>query len=137
MLYLFLLLLLPGCDKVKKTRKKLAGTWQIIEYKYSNSSGLSYYYPAEGTFEFDNCGEHLCSFKIDMTYFIDTIAFDKNMSGLYTFKDEKAEYYKLIDIDTTGIKDTVENARILLITKTDLKTEFSDSEGRHLFILEK
>lgn len=115
----------------------MAGEWTLAKYKYTNSSGLSYYYPASGTFDFDNCQEDTCNYQINFNYTINDTTENKKFNGWYYFVDENAEYFDMVNIETSGVVDTLRNGRVILITKSDMKTEFSDSTGRHTFWLEK
>lgn len=135
--YLVLLLIVTACSKTNQAHKKMAGDWVVTKYMYTNFSGLSYYYPISGDFIFDNCEEDTCNFQINCTYTVDSLDQNLTLQGRYFFLDENAEYYELLNIDSTGSIDTLHNGRVILLTKSDLKTEYSDSTGRHVFWLEK
>lgn len=129
--------LIAGCSKVKKTKKELNGEWQVVSYKFTNLNGLSYFYSTqENAVTFENCDSEFCGYSIFVEYEnqgdFDTL----NFSGQYKFKDEKAEYFDML-VNNKPIIDTIKDARIILITKDDLMTEFNDDTGRHLLVMKK
>lgn len=135
--YCAFLIILVGCSKTTKVHKKLAGEWTIASYKFTNSYGLSYYYPATGKFKFENCQEDTCDYDIHFNYSINDSTKSKDYQGWYYFLDKNAEYFDMINVDTSGTIDTLHDARIVVITKNDMLMLIDDWSGRHTFVLEK
>lgn len=129
--------MLAGCDKQEQVRKDLDGEWKIIEYRFTNYNSLTYIYPATGTMTFENCPDEICSYSLNLNFDVQGTPYSKKESGKYEFLDEKGEYYRLYRENANGTVSTIETGRIILITKKDLKTEFTDEYGNHLLILEK
>jgi type 1 fimbria pilin len=136
LLILILLIASSACDKVKSTQKKLAGEWSIYEYKYINTNGLTYYYPASGVVSFSNCSEGTCDYVIDMDYVIQGTTYQKNESGALILQDN-SENFDLHRTNPDGSITILLDGRIILINSNDLKIQFSDETGLHGFILEK
>lgn len=130
-----LTLLLYGCSKVKRVEKKMSGTWEISNYTYQNTNGLSYEYPCSGTFEFQNCNSEYCIYSLELTYTANGIQSVKNNTGYYKLKDD-AQHYELQRSNSNSTTSFLEG-RIIHLNRTQLKTIFQDEFGNHLFILEK
>lgn len=129
-------LIVISCSKTKKTVNKLEGEWQVHEYKVTNSNGLTYFYPADGTITFKNFSENICDYFIDITYDNQGTTYSKNESGTLILHED-GEYYDMNRINADESTTVLEDGRIVLLTSDDLKTHFGDEFGLHAFILEK
>ncbi len=134
--FVIILVLISSCDKEQRTKKKLAGSWNIIEYQYSNFSGLTYRYDTYGQMTFENCEDALCNYAIDMYFINQGDTSYRNDNGYYELI-KGSDNYILYKMDSSGITDTLDNGRIILLTKKSLKIEFTEFYQRHLFILER
>lgn len=137
---LFILVLISvlftNCSKIEKAKKRIDGTWNAVTYKHTSNLGFSYFYTAEGVFNFDNCSEDICSYSIDIDYSNSTASGSKSEYGKYFFVDEKGDFFNFYRTEINGV-DTLDYGRIILLTKSDLKIEYDDSTGRHTYVLEK
>ncbi len=136
LLAIILLLLTASCNKLKQTKRKLSGTWMVLNYRYQNHSGLSYDYNAEGKIQFDNCANESCPYTINFRYVANGVEYEVINSGDYTVLED-AEQYHLNRLNNDGTSTVLENCRIILLTKDELKTQFQDETGIHYFILGK
>ena len=132
-----MLVLLSACSKVKSTKKELDGEWEVISFKYTNFNGLSYYYPViSSSIYFEDCGSDKCPYGINIIYDNSGITDTIDIDGTYEFLDKKAEYYNLT-VSNGAPSDTISDARIILITKDDLLTEFIYKNAMHTLVLKK
>lgn len=133
-----IIVLVTACSKVTKTKRKLTGEWTVLSYKFTNINGLSYFYePFTSKFKFGDCPEEQCDYSFFMQYENQGNTVDFNQSGYYEFVENNGEYFELYRNNGMGGVDTIHKARIILITKDDLKAEFGDGNGRHVFIMQK
>ena len=131
------MVLLSACSKVKQTKKQLAGDWEVVTYKYTNANGNSYYYDAStSVIYFDNCESDVCDYSMDIIYDNQGVIDTLSLSGSYQFSDKKGEYYDMT-VDNSLQNDTIKDARIILITKDDLLTEYKYNDGLHTLVLKK
>ena len=124
-----------SCNKVKRIEKKLAGDWEIIAYTFQNANGLSYKYPASGTFSFNDCESEYCAYALQLNYEVNSNTLQKTSAGEYTMLSD-AEYFELKRNNSDG-SITLISGRILHINKSQLETEFKDENGIHYLVLEK
>lgn len=137
-LALFILpIFLMGCSKYNKLEKELNGDWSIVTFEFTNPNGLSYYYPAVGNLTYEAQTETEGTFLFNYKYFngIDTIVVYE--SGKYAFNYGNTEFYDLYRSTGATTYDTIKKARVILLTKTDLRTEMTEFNGRRAFVLEK
>ncbi|MDX2362147.1 MAG: hypothetical protein QNK23_15170 [Crocinitomicaceae bacterium] len=135
----FLLLIMIGvlafsCDKVASTQEKLTGVWTIEKYTFINYNSLSYIYPATGYMSFGSCEGSLCYYDIFMEY-NNGVPSEKYAYGNIELLDE--EKFNLHRTNDDGTVTVLPNNRIILLTKDELKLEFTDEIGLHILILEK
>lgn len=130
------ILLLSSCSKFKKLEKRLAGTWNIESLEFTNPNGLSYFYKAVGTLSYTPNSESKGSFVFNYTYYPGTDTVEVYESGYYDFHYGDTEFYDVIRIMGQS-SDTIEKARVLLLTNTDLRTEMNEVNGRRSFVLKK
>ena len=127
-----------GCDKTKRTRKKLDGEWTILSYEYMNPSGFTYKYSAQGTFVFnDSESDELSTFQVDMHYDGPAGSTPFHEQGFYKFNSDNWDRMDLYRVNSDTITDTINDAWIVLITKDDLKFEYADNLSRMTFIMAK
>lgn len=137
LVYILLVLLVAvSCSKVNRTQKKLNGEWDIIGYKITKPSGLTYHYDPSGKANFGSCTGSLCEYSIDMDYQDQGVTIDFSNNGNYEFVKEDGEYFDIYR-DNGGNFDTIKDARIIMITRDDLLLEFGDLSGRHIFTMAK
>ena len=136
---LFLILLLAAvvlsCDKVENVHKKLTGVWTITSYTFLNSNSLTYYYPADGTMSFGSCGSAICNYNLNLKYEAQGILQEKINRGTMDFVDD--EYFLMHRENSDGSISLIEYARVILLTKDDLKIAFTDEYGAHELVLYK
>lgn len=94
------------------------------------------HYDANGTFQLDNCDQTLCSYAINVNYSNSTNNGLISEFGEYFFVDDEGEHYSMYRTKN-GVMDTIDYGRVILVTKSDLKIEYVDQLGRHIYILEK
>lgn len=135
-IFISFILILFSCSKTNRTKKKIDGTWKAVTYQRTDNLGFSSHYDATGTFELDNCENELCNYVINVNYSNTTGSGSKIESGEYFFIDDEGEYFSMYRT-VNGITDTVDYGRVILVTKSDLKIEYVDLQGRHIYILEK
>jgi len=136
-LWLILLVgfLFVGCDKVKKTQKTLTGVWTVIQYKKTLATGLAYFYDSEGTLSFGSCDGELCDYSLKINYQDQGTTLQKHESGTIALQDD--EYFFLHRNNPDGTVTLLDEGRIILMTKDDLKIEFHDEVGIHEFVFQK
>lgn len=135
---LILVLSFSSCSKIKQTKRKLTGDWNVVSYKFTNINGLTYNYePHSGNFHFGECDTDLCDYSFKMQYYNQGVNTIFDQSGSYEFIEKNGEYYELYRNNDLGGVDTIHSARVILLTKDDLLTEFGDISGRHIFVLQK
>lgn len=129
-----LVLIIMGCSKEEKAMKRLDGEWTIIAYEYLNPSGLTYKYVAGGTMSFGDGGKSLrADYGIDMTYEGSSGSVDFIQEGIYAFTYGDPEFVDLYRSNTMGGTDTIEKARIIMLTKDDLLFQFLEGTGTYTF----
>lgn len=128
--------MLSSCSKFKKLEKRIGGTWSIESLEFTNPNGLSHFYTAEGTLSYTPNSESTGSFVFNYTYYPSGDTIEVYESGNYDFHYGDTEFYDLIRI-MGQTSDTIEKARVLLLTKTDLRTEMNEPNGRRSFVLKK
>ncbi len=131
-----LMLFVLGCNKVERFNKRLSGNWTIEQFQFTNQNGLSYYYPAEGEIIFTPEDDTTGKYSLDYSYVVDGITIQNSESGRYVFAYGDQEFYDLYRTKN-GIQDTIKNARVILLTKTDLRTEMTEFIGRRTFVFVK
>ena len=129
-------LICSSCNKVNTTRKKLEGNWKVIEYKVTNTQGLTYFYDAQGTWCFKNCNGSECEYDLNIHYPNQGIVAQKVESGIFQI-EEDGGHFTLLRYNGDGSISTIEDGRIMMLTNNDLKSIFIDEFGMHHFILEK
>lgn len=130
------LILLSSCNKNVKFEKELSGDWTIESYEFTTPNGLSYYYPAEGIMTFNNESENSGTYSLDYEYISGSDTIHESETGEYIFNYDDNEHYDMYRVKN-GVSDTIKNARIILITKTDLRTEMGEVSGRRTFVFNK
>lgn len=129
------LLALTGCNKVKQNAKKLDGTWTIYSYAQIQNGGFITYYETTGTITFSTNEDGTFTYSEDYTYYKnnDTITSTRQGTGILT--GDKAKSYDLTITSPTS--QLLQNCVIHLITKDDLKIQHQESDGGHLYVLQK
>lgn len=126
-----------SCNKASRFERKLNSKWKITSFEYTNPNGLSYFYPAEGYLEFEEGNETGKGiYTSDYYYIIGSDTLFVQESGSYEFNYDGTEFYDIIRTQGSTT-DTIEKARILILTKKDLRTEMTEVNGRKSFVLEK
>lgn len=129
---------LSSCSKVNRTKKKITGDWNVLSYSHTTINGLTYIYePTSSNFQFGDCPDDACSYSFVMQYENQGSPVDFNQSGSYEFIEKNGEYFEMYRNNGLGGVDTIHSARIILITNDDLKAEFGDGNGRHIFVMQK
>ena len=129
-------IVLFSCNKVKKLEKEITGDWSVLTYTYQNNQGFSYQYDGDGSFIFESCDDTPCPYELSLTYQINGISYLKNERGSYSVQND-AEHYTLVRDNIDGTTTTLDNGRVILVNKDQMKTFFQDEFGTHHFILQK
>lgn len=125
-----------SCDKYEKQQKRLNGTWQLTSYKFRNQQGLSYYPEASGSLFFENCDDTICAYSMSIEYSSPQITGTRVEAGKYSLIEEGGKLYMTPIVNGVD-QDRISNGMSLL-TRTDLKFQYSDTLGRsHHFVFEK
>lgn len=134
---LAILLIVSACSKEKRVYKKLDGTWTLIEYKFTNSEGLSYFPTASGNIFLEYCDEQPCTYSLSLAYDHPNISGTRQESGTYEVSsDVQSIHFTQALTDGTLISHPIYDIRFL--TKSDLKLRFLDSYNQmHTLIFEK
>jgi hypothetical protein len=107
----------------------------VISFKFTNPNGLSTHHePTSSCVIFSDCEEEVCDYSIKMLYDDQGTIKTFDESGTYEFVKEDGEYFNLYRQNGSQI-DTLYDARIILITKDDLLTEFSDENGKYVLVM--
>lgn len=102
-----------------------------------NSNGLTQHYdPIESCIIFGDGDTEICDYSMTFSYNDQGATVYVTQQGTYEFVKDDGEYYNLYRQNGSQI-DTLSNARVILITKDDLLTEFADEAGRHTLVLQK
>jgi len=125
-----------SCDKVEQSKKKLDGIWTIVSYEYTDSQGFNYYPEVNGKLFFENCEGNPCAYTIDIRFTHSVATGERVEQGTYTL-DEKGEIMDLVQILPGGQTINKPNNKILLLTRNDLKIQYSESGATHEYIFEK
>lgn len=131
----FLSIIFSSCDKIAKTESMITGVWDLVEYKYTAPTGLIYFLTSDGAIDFGSCGDHVCNYSIRINYQNNGGNYTKYEHGKINFADEHS--FTLERKNPNGTTTLITYGSILLITKDDLKLEFSDEYGLHEFVLQK
>ncbi len=132
--FFFIAVFFSGCNKVEKTQRTLTGVWNVHQYKFTTSTGFSYYYESEGTMDFGSCDGELCNYALNFIY-QNQGSQSKIESG--TIDVDENNNFQLNRLNPDGTSTLIEYGRIILLTKDDLKMEFADETGLHEFVLLK
>ena len=124
---------LGSCSKVKRTKKKIDGQWEIISYKRVNSSGLTHYYETTGTITFGEDTDSTFMYCEDYTFQGDTGPVVVQRTGIGTFVGENGLDYRLDLVLPTPT--TLHECTFRLITKDDLKIEQRDNQYTYTIVL--
>lgn len=127
------LLFLASCDKVKKSKKRIEGQWEIISYRTTNSSGLTHYYETTGTITFGDDTDSSFTYAEDYTFEGSSGPVIRQRTGIGTFKNGSAFNHRL-ELFTPSIL-TMNECTFKLITRDDLKIEQRDSQFTHTIVL--
>lgn len=127
--------LLLSCSKGEKAERKLSGKWNIIQFQVTNGSGLSYYYDASGFIEMGEFVDDSSELVVDLSYVKNNDTLYKKFSGNWIQKND-GEYFDILR-KTLSVIEKIEKGRILLITKTDLKTIYTDKDTTYTLIFER
>ena len=128
--------LFTSCNKVKKLEKEISGNWDILSYTYQNNQGFTYKYDGNGVFTFESCNDSPCTYDLSLNYSYNGTQFTKIETGYYTIQED-AQHYILQRLNDNGTSTTLDNGRVVLVNKDQMKTFFQDEKGFHNFILQK
>lgn len=112
------------------------GEWTIYSLKVTKYTGLSYYYETTGTITYSDFNGDEGKYALDMSYITPTGTIEKHEKGKIILKDQ-GKYYDLYRENLDGSITEILDCRIILITKNDIKTHYTDNDETFLFILEK
>jgi hypothetical protein len=130
---IFILLLLFGCDKEKQTSRKIEGEWTLIHIKITFPDGLSEFGTGTGTLIISESDQDAYQRKFeritDVTFPSST--YQEMSKGYMNFKN-KGNYSDTYLMDESNTIVFQEEHRILMLTKTDLQIEYSNSTGRFI-----
>lgn len=127
---------LSGCNKIEKTEKTITGVWTIVKYKFTEDTGIVYYFPCTGTMSFGSCGDKVCVYDLRADYTSGSgNPYQKYNDGHIELTGEND--FVLHRNNPDGSVTTLTYGHIALMTKDDLQLEFHDSIGLHEFVLQK
>ena len=131
LLFILIGVLLLSCDKQKQAASRLSGNWELLSYKLTDNEGLSYYSNQPGTMSFDYCESDpvSCNFSWKIGYSFPSVSGSIDQSGTYKVIN-KGDFMELTVPDASGNSVVTYEARILVLTKTDLELEFYDTLAR-------
>jgi hypothetical protein len=139
-LFLFIFsLLITSCDKQKRTSKKIDGEWEITSYKLTDTEGLSEYAVCSGSYIFNSCENKSasCGYSCAIAFEFPSITGTAIQSGIFEVLPDGG-YMDVTTINSSNIVISSYNYRILILTKTDLHLEFTDSTFKiHSLIFKK
>ncbi len=125
-----------SCSKHEKVYKKLDGSWTLTSYRFKNQQGLSYYPEASGTLFFDNCGDTICAYSMNIQYNHSQISGSRVEAGKFGFTVEGSKL--LLTPIVASVDQTTITHGVMLLTKTDLEFQYTDDLGRsHHYVFEK
>lgn len=125
-----------SCDKYEKQQKHLDGNWTLVDYRFKNQLGLSYYPEATGTMFFENCNDTVCAYTMSLEYTSPQITGTRSEAGKYSLNEQGDKLY-LTPIVGGIDQDRISNGMTLL-TRTDLQFQYTDDLGRsHHYVFEK
>ncbi len=134
--FILLMVTLVSCSKQKRAHTKLSGTFQITQYQYQTSEGFSYYPSVSGSIFFQMHDGTPNTYSIAISYSHIQINGDRIEAGTYSLNNDADEM--ILTPIINGVSQEGMKHRILILTKHDLKLEYSDLLGvRHFFIFEK
>lgn len=128
-------LLFTGCNKVKQNAKKLDGTWTIYSYAQIQNGGFTTYYETMGTITFSTNADGSFSYQENYTYYKNNDTITSTRTGTGILKGDKAKSYDLTLTTPTNV--LLEDCEIRVITKDDLKIQHQESDGGHVYVLQK
>jgi len=126
-------LLFASCSKVKQSKKRIEGEWEIISYRTTNASGLTHYYETTGTITFGDDTDSSFTYNENFVYEGASGIISRQRSGIGTFINGSAYNHRL-EIFAPSVF-TLSESTFRLITKDDLKIEQRDSQFTHTFVL--
>ena len=135
-LLLILSVFILSCDKIKKTEKEMEGTWAIYSVKTTETTGLSYYNYNAGTITYSDFNDGNGLYSMDLTFKTSSGLVTKHESGTISLKGD-GEFYDLVRNNSDGTTTSIIDARIILITKNDIKCYYQVDNMNFLMILEK
>jgi hypothetical protein len=132
-----MLLLHVGCSKQNRVQKKLDGIWHLTEYRFKTVQGFNYYPEASGELFFENCGNDLCAYSMNIAFAHPKLTGTRVEAGAYSLNDD-AGVLSMIPYDISNNPEPAKVHNVMLITRTDLNLEYVDELGRaHYYLFEK
>jgi|GEM_PF-3584574 len=119
-----LLLFCLSCSKKGQSERRIEGSWEVITYKQKNTEGITSYEAVEG----------FCRFNINHSF---EIQLNK---GNDQYKDSGIYEVTLTDYEGLRFNKNLEilcanEARIFMLTRTDLELEFYSNSGKIVGII--
>lgn len=125
--------LLGSCSKVKKSQKRIQGSWEIISYRQTDINGFTTFYDAVGTITFGKDTDNTFTYVEDYTYQGDSGSITVQRQGIGTFTNELGHDHRLDFFLPTVF--TLEECTFRLMTKDDLKIEQHDAQFMYMLVL--
>lgn len=122
-----------SCSKIKKTKKRIDGEWEIISYRTTNSSGLTHYYDAIGTITFGDDTENTFTYSENFSYEGSSGTVNFQRQGIGTFTNDEGLKHSLHLL--TPVDITMDDCTFRLVTKDDLKIEQRDNYFTYTIVL--
>jgi hypothetical protein len=126
-------LLLASCSRVKKSQKRIQGTWEIVSYRQTDVAGFTEFYEAAGTITFDEDTDNTFMYVEDYTYQGASGPVIVQRSGIGTFTNDLGMDHQLDFVHPVPM--TLNNCTFRLITKDDLKIEQRGIQFTHMLVL--
>ena len=126
-------LLIASCSRVKKSQKRIQGTWEIISYRQTDVAGFTEFYDAVGTITFGEDTDNSFTYVEDYTYQGTSGPVVVQRSGIGTFTNDFGMDHQLDFVLPVPL--ILSHCTFRLITKDDLKIEQLDNQFRHMLVL--
>ena len=126
-------LLLASCSRVKKSQKRIQGTWEIVSFRQTDVAGFTEFYDAVGTITFDEDTDNTFTYVEDYTYQGTSGPVIVQRSGIGTFTNDFGMDHRLDFV--LPVPMTLNNCTFRLITKDDLKIEQRGTQFTHMLVL--
>jgi hypothetical protein len=128
-IFVGLTFLFTSCDKETSVAKKLLGEWDLVAFKITLQNGINQYPESHGDLIITEGNNAPLDFSSTHHYTLLGTEIVESKSGFMQLKDN-GNYLDVTLLDENDLELGLEAHRIMVLTKTDLQLEYTDSEGR-------